>query len=195
MAASKLYNRMRLFDIDSTNRVIIDPEIRLIPAFKRIIIRDKDREKKLAMKELAFIYFFCDYKSPIATFKEEDRRKEALLSAGLSEQHKIDVDIEHGIHEYLYRRDTMPIQLLKSAYKTIEKAKDFLDNIDFTARNNRGDLEYSLKETMASIAGLGKLMAGLKELEDQVKKEETGDDRVRGGGKKGLFEDPEEDYE
>ena len=66
---------MRLFKEDNF-QVVINPEAKLIPEFKKIITNDKDRKKRNAHKHLAYIYFICDYRSPIRYIPKEKENKD-----------------------------------------------------------------------------------------------------------------------
>ena len=63
---------MAVFTIEN-NVVKVNPEMLLIPEFKDIWDRDKSKDKGIAYKELAFVYFLADYKSVYTAYSPEER--------------------------------------------------------------------------------------------------------------------------
>ena len=63
---------MRLFREEGF-KVVVDPELKLVPEFKSILTRDRSVEKKQAMRELSYIYFVYDHKSPYYIYPLEER--------------------------------------------------------------------------------------------------------------------------
>ena len=63
---------MKLFDIDN-NKVIVHPEALLIQSFKLLWDRDKSKDKARALKELAYVYFMTDFKSPYDRYDPAER--------------------------------------------------------------------------------------------------------------------------
>ena len=71
-----------LFDYKERN-VIVSPEALLIPEFEEIYKRDKSKDKAKAIKELSYIYFISDYKSPYISSIAPLLSKEPWLSVRL----------------------------------------------------------------------------------------------------------------
>ena len=66
-----------LFDIEN-QEVVISPQALQIAAFRTIWTRDRDKYKVIAKKELAYVYYMSDYKSPYMN-KEENERQEMII--------------------------------------------------------------------------------------------------------------------
>ena len=117
---------MKLFELDHTHNVVIAPEIRMIPEFGAIIKRDKDRDKKRALKELAFVYFYTDYKSDCSAFEEEVKFKEACILSGVPSDFKMDEVIKKAIAFYDEKQITIPIKMLQAAKLSCNKLINLL---------------------------------------------------------------------
>jgi hypothetical protein len=187
---------MRLFREESF-KVVVDTELRLIPEFKALLSRDRTADKKQAVKELSFIYFFHDHKSPYFIYPEDERRLRVSNDTGLGKDYKPDEKVTAAIAKYLELSKTPTIQsltsireglltssrLIDTLRERIESAlaDPLLEDIDPVVRYVTRMLEISEK--------LPKAIENITLLEEKVKKEESNDTRIKGGGKKGMFED------
>ena len=175
----------------------MDTELRLIPEFKALLSRDRTTDKKQAVKEFSFIYFFHDHKSPYFIYPEDERRLRVSNDTGLGKDYKPDEKVTAAIAKYLELSKTPTIQSLTSIREglltssrlidtlrgRIESAlaDPLLEDIDPVVRSVTRMLEISEK--------LPKAIENITSLEEKVKKEESNDTRIKGGGKKGMFED------
>lgn len=62
---------------------------------------------------------------------------------------------------------------IKTAYKTLEKAKISLDNIDFEERDENNKPIWKVKDVFADIGAIAKIMDTLNDLEDRYKKDQV----------------------
>ena len=193
---------MRLFR-EENFQVIVDPELRTIPQFKRIITRDRDRKKRAAFKELAYIYFVYDYKSPYFIYPEAERRirvrKDLELEPGWME----DKEIKEAVAAYISFLDTPAIKsliairegLLSSA-KVIDALRMRIDETlaDATDQDAEdpvdiGSVVKSVTQLIELSEKLPKAIDTISDLEEKVKKEQSNESRIKGGGTKGIFEE------
>ena len=169
---------------------VFTPEARTIKEFYAIIKRDKSKDKELALAELAFVYFITDYKSPFMNISESSRDTEIISSLKMPNGWKKDKIIDDAINKYIQIRDTKSVKLLKASYSAIDKLIDHFNSVDLTKKDNYGKPIYNAKDLMANLKSVGDVVNSLKKLEQQVKKDEEADVEMRGGGRKGLREDP-----
>lgn len=193
---------MRLFR-EENFQVIVDPELRTIPQFKRIITRDRDRKKRSAFKELAYIYFVYDYKSPYFIYPEAERRirvrKDLELEPGWME----DKEMKEAVATYISFLDTPAIKsliairegLLSSA-KVIDALRMRIDETlaDATDQDAEdpvdiGSVVKSVTQLIELSEKLPKAIDTISDLEEKVKKEQSNESRIKGGGTKGIFEE------
>ena len=193
---------MQLFR-EENFQVIIDPELKVIPQFKRIITRDRDRKKRAAFKELAYIYFVYDYKSPYFIYPDTERkmrvRKDLELEPGWME----DKEMKDAIAKYISFLDSPAIKsliairegLLSSA-KVIDALRIRIDETLADATDQDAEDPVDIGSVVKSVTQLidlseklPKAIDTISDLEEKVKKEQSNESRIKGGGTKGIFEE------
>jgi hypothetical protein len=160
-----------------------------VKEFKKILTRDKDRKKRNAFKELAFVYLYIDHRSPFSN--EPSDRKADLIKRELNMDSgwEPDSDVMEAVARYELLTETPIIRLLKKARNTIEKMESYFDEVDFTERNEKTNtLVFTPKEVLNAIAEIADAHAGLDKLEEMIRKDQSSKQRVKGGGQIGEFE-------
>jgi hypothetical protein len=185
---------MELFTIEE-NQVIIKPELRMVPAFKKIITRDKDRYKKQALAEFAYIYFMYDYKSPYMNISDVDRHPQISKSLKFSEDWQPDQDIKEAIDQYLSFQESPSIKVLKSTKNALINASKVIDVMNETVANALKEEDRDMVSAIDTIDKLLSLTDKLPKtintivtLEEKVQKEQHENSKLRGGGKAGIYE-------
>lgn len=181
--------------------VVVDLELRLIPEYRILIAKDKDRFKKQALKEFAYIYFMYDYKSPYFIYEEEEREAKVRKECGLPKDWKIDSKLKNAINKYLELQETPTIKSLKAIKdslitsskvikklqqvieKSLKNDEDGEDGFDITDIVDNVDRLLKLSEKLPSAIN------SLQQLEDKVKSEQGLNKKIRGGGEIGYFEE------
>ena len=180
---------MELFELKEYN-LTYSPQALALEPFKKLWDRDKSKDKQIAIAELSFIYFFADYKSDFSDILDEHKRAEEILDAiSLPKGWKPDAAVYAAIKFYQDRSYTVTMRMLESAHKAINKLNKYFDNVNPLEKDSQGKLVHDAKKLVDTIGNLGKVVDGLKELEDRVKKEKEKKGRLRAGREKGLFED------
>ncbi len=204
---------MKIFKIENHILELDKDEIRLIPEFKELLIRDKGKNgndrssKSTCYKEFKYIYFVADYKSPYVDYPDKDW--------------KVDNSIKLAIDKYKFLQETPSIKILNSLQRGLMLSSNVVDNvcnnIQYLLDEIENDLldlkgtkeedpiklrelkkvavlkqmEYTnaLVANLSTIQELGvkvpKTLLSIEDLAQKVKKEIEGDNTVRGGGKKG----------
>lgn len=180
---------MELFDFKD-GRVIIHPAAFTLKPIKELIDRDKTKDKRNAIEDISFVYFYCDYKSDFNDILD-DKEKIAEIKKICISREKWDIDdkIQQAIDFYLERQETTSSKLLQSTKHALSELDNFYKNLDFNERDSNGKPIFDVSKVMNSLAGLGKTVQSLKDLEDIVRREREEQARVRGGGAIGDYED------
>lgn len=178
---------MQLFEFVN-NRVTFAPQALEIKVFKALWDRDTSKKKEKANAELAFIYFYADYKSIYADIIDDEERAHEIYKT-LSMVELPDTKVYEGCDYYMERQNTISMGLLRSARKAVKKIEDYFNEVDFTEVNEKGMLKHDITKGANLLGNIAKITQNLASLEDQVQKEleETGD--MKGQRKKNLFED------
>lgn len=161
---------MGLFNLRN-NMVQIEPEILLIPEVKVLWDRDSSKDKIRAYKELSYIYFLYDFKSPYQNVDEQHRELEVKKDFLKDEKYPIDKDFQNAIDKYINLQITPSLRLLNAARGAQEKLTTFFKDKGTDDKNYTSNLEK-----------IGKIIESIDKLEERVKKEIKTDEKIRGGG-------------
>lgn len=170
---------MQLFEINDY-LVTISPEALAIKVFKKLIDRDRTKDKRKAFNELSFIAFMENPKSPYSDILDQEERKEEILK-DLTETIKIDKAIEEAREYYSERVHTVSSKLLKEAHSAVNKVSKYLQEAEINDRN--------LKNITSSIREIPALLQALRSVEKEMLKEQEAAKGVRGNRDKATYED------
>lgn len=132
----------------------------------------KGLKRLRAWKEFRYIWLMIDWKSPYQQYLEQERHLAALEDSGLTDDEWNDPDFRAACRKYQEIKDSSRIlSLIKTAYRTLEKMRVSLDNIDFEERDNNLKPIFKPKDVLADIASIGTMADKLKELELSYKKD------------------------
>jgi len=183
----------KLFDIQA-GRITINEESLAIPPFKALWDRDKTKTKERATREISFVAFLCDYKSPYFEAYPEDQRMAVLKKDFLGdEDYEIDDLLATAIERYKEFRETTNTRLLRAAKGAAEKLTEWFFDIDFGAKDREGRPLVTARDISTNLKDIGGIVKSLDILERQVQKEQLEQSRARGGSDIGDYEIPEED--
>jgi hypothetical protein len=183
---------MNLFEYDAELGLPqIDPIVYELKPFKALVTRDKSKNKERAKSELAFIWFWCDYKSDFSTEPDESKKLFEITNVlTLPPSWKVDALVEKAIDFYKELTSTTTTVLLEQTKKTIKKLSVFLEGIDFDKTDNSGKPVYDMKKVVDTTTQIPKLLATLKEIEIKVREEqEQLEKSIRGGKLLEAWED------
>ena len=92
-----------------------------------------------------------DFKSPYLEYIEQERHEAAMQDSGLTQEEWDDPDFRAACRKYMEIKDSSRVlSLIKTAYRTLEKMRVFLDNIDFTDMDGNGKYLNDPKKTLES---------------------------------------------
>lgn len=195
---------------EENHQIIIDPEIKLIPEFKALIDRDKEKDKRRAMSELKFIYFHVDYRSPYMRFAKEDRLARVKRELQFAPDWVPDKGVQAAMAKYDELQQTPSITSLSAIRESLLTSAKVIDTVrehievklkDFN-RQGPGDdpgettdaeliteMVTSLTSLLVLADKLPKAISTLEDLEEKMKKEQSNSRKIRGGGDVNAFED------
>lgn len=164
---------MNLFEIVNHN-VTFSPQALLLKPFKDIWDKDKTKDKKMASKYLAFLYYMADDRSDFMHILDEDERIDEIkkfvdLPASFTGKTK---EFIRALHFYKQMSETTSTKLLRSTRGVIQKISKFLDNIDMDERDPRTNKPiHDIGKITASVEKIPKLIKSLNQVEKEVIKE------------------------
>lgn len=180
---------MKAFDIQG-DKVTFNEEFLAVPEINRIWSKDKSKNKAKAIKQLSFIVFLCDERSinPYSGMSE-DLRTEVLEGDFLDgKDHSEDKDVVDAIVKLKFLLETTSTRLLVSAQSAADKLSGWFNKVNFDLVDDNGRPKFSASELARNLKDVGNIIKSLKELERQVRKEQSEDNTARGGSEIGIFE-------
>lgn len=162
----------------------------LIP-FKKILKRDKSRDKDRALKEMLFIYYYSDIKSDYLIIDSKFRIEEIKKDIGLPEDWRIDSVLQEAIDFYEERSLTVVGKLYKNALAAANDISEYLTKTKelLEERDERGKPVTTLTTIVGGISKIKTVMQDLKAAEKELIKEriET-EGKMKGKQSMGMFE-------
>ena len=162
----------------------------LIP-FKKILKRDKSRDKDRALKEMLFIYYYSDIKSDYLIIDSKFRIEEIKKDIGLPEDWRIDSVLQEAIDFYEERSLTVVGKLYKNALAAANDISEYLTKTKelLEERDERGKPVTTLTTIVGGISKIKTVMQDLKAAEKELIKEriET-EGKMKGQQQMGMFE-------
>lgn len=180
---------MRLFTYKDYNLKISDEAYALRP-FKRLVDRDRTKEKTKAMKELAYLYFMYDPRSDFSfEIIEADRDLRVKDSIGLEADWKPDKQVQEAIELYKYLTTSSSSLLLQDTRVIIDNIRSTFRSIDLTEKDANGKLVFNIGQVMTAVKQVPSLIKELADAEKAVSKEIEDMGTMRGLKQKSILED------
>jgi hypothetical protein len=156
-----------MFDIDSNNNVILkEPGVLLISEFKKIWDTDKTKDKDLALKIFAYIYFKSDFKSPYRNSKTVEELPEVLKrDLNLPKDFKETEDMKLAEAKYIDLQTTKSLKMILSAEKSLDQITKYF-------------ADYNIELEEDKSASISKLMSNLKQVDEVATKLEFVKDKI-----------------
>lgn len=180
---------MRLFNLDENYDVQIDPEVFLIEDFKKL--RDSRKNPELILKEISFLFFFCDLRSEF-TYNQnlQERKNEIIKRINLPENYTLDDLMKNAIKTYKELALTPAAKLLQTSYIVLDNIDNQLKTIDITKVNKNGIPIWNIKQVMDTLKAIPEVVQAIKQAEEEfLKEEETASAQMKGNRIKSLYED------
>lgn len=133
--------------------------------------------KSLKGQELGAVYFYADHRSPYAVYEEEERGNR--ISQDLKV--KFTPKVRGAVDKYIELSETSAIKLLKSARTSVTKLEKYFRTIDLQLIDDNGKPIYHAKDLIANLSNMSKVVNGLDDLEEIVRRHEQKDNPNRGG--------------
>lgn len=181
---------MKLFSLRNYALTVSEEAYALKP-FKILWDRDKNKDKKIAIAELAYIFYMEDFRSDFSDILDDsERSREVIINVGLPKSWKEDVFVEAARCFYKDRVESViSIQYLKDAKHAVGEMSKFFRNIDLSKVNRSGNFVYDISKVKTVLTDSASIIENLNELERIVKRDLQEASNVRGDKPKSPFED------
>lgn len=170
-------------------KVEVAPEALILEPFKLIWDRDKTKNKSRATMELGFIYFMADPRSDYQYIVDEEERREEINSGlGNAKDWKPDKDLLNAIEFYKSFVPTTA-KLLQSTLIAVDKLNDFLKNVNFYEKDEKGKYILPINQVTQAIKQIPILAKDVRDAEAALNRDMQESSRIRGQVQKAILED------
>lgn len=186
---------MNLIELTQDYKLQIDPTAYMLSPFKKLWDRDKTKNKEKVLRELAYIYYLCDYKSPYAgNTSPEERDIEVKRHVYGKEDVSVDDKVLEAIEFYKERQKSFSLILLEDALTGIARLSKYLRNINFedneiNERTGEVKPKHDIKKYADTVKTIPDILKSLNILKDAVEKEQESENSLRGNRTKGMYAD------
>jgi hypothetical protein len=181
---------MGLFNIDASGRVLMNPDSIAIPTFRALWDRDKSKTKERATREISYVVFSCDYKSPYRAYNEIDRTRIIKEDFIKDTNWEPDELILEAIKRYNEFQETTFSRLVNKSLKLADKLSDYMDTIDFKDKDEK-QAQAIVDSIVKTLEKVGNIVKSLTMLKKQVETDSTEQTNVRGKTEIGDYELPD----
>jgi len=182
---------MKLFKLERWQLIVSEETWGLLP-FKKLLDRDKDKDKSQALKEMLFVYYYSDVKSDYLTMEEDVRLIEIKKDIGLEESWEIDPEIQAAIDFYKSRSRSIIGQLYEDTLISAQAIGSYLRNTKelLYERDNNGRPVNDISKITNAVQKVPKLMGDLKSAyKEVVKEQEDNENKTKGSRSFNTFEE------
>lgn len=179
-------------EIDKAEVLLISEFAALMNNKRNICKEDKTGEQHLrAFKEFTYIWLALDWGSFYSEYTEQERHTEALKDSGLTEEEFNDPTFRAACRKYRQLQESnLALRTLGAARVTINKFIDYFQNLDPEERDEQtGKPIYKVKDIIAEISNMSKVLDELKTLESIAKREMQEQSQIRGNATEGFLPD------
>lgn len=179
---------MRLVRLDNY-QLKIEDELLLLTPFRKLYKKDRTRDKGNFIEFLTLVYFVYDPRSDYSYIvNEKERIREVCETNGIDKEKFTDLEQE-CINLYKQLTTTISNELLKSTKIAISKVREFLENLDMNAVDDKGKPLYTISSVTTAIRQIPQLAKDVMDAEKAIAKELQEQGRVRGGAELHVMED------
>lgn len=179
---------MKLVRVDNY-QLKVEDELLLLTPFRKLYKKDKTRDKGNFIEFLTLIYYVYDPRSDYSYIvNEKERLKEVCETNGINKEKFTDLEQE-CINLYKQLTTTISNELLRSTKIAISKVREFLENLDMNAVDDKGKPLYTISSVTTAIRQIPQLAKDVMDAEKAIAKELQEQGRVRGGAELHVMED------
>lgn len=171
----------------------VDEEVWGLSPFKKILKRDKTKEKEIANAEVLFIWYWADIKSDYLLMNEKDRLVELKKDIpALPDDWEKDEVIDEAIELYKKLSTTILRELYMKALQAAKDVGEYLENTkELLYERDKSDRPVTkISDITRGLKDIKVIMRDLKAAEKEVIKETEDNEGKKSGSKSfALFED------
>jgi len=185
---------MEIFQFNGDSIYVdFSPQLLTIDIFKKIVNRDKSKDKDLAKKEISFVYFFSDIRSDYMYITNEFERKDEIVKdLNLPKSWRMDNLITEAVEFYKKRSTTVNSALYESACISAIEISEYLKGTKrlLEERTDKGAAVTNINSITGALAKVPDIMRNLTAAHTElIKEQKITEGRTKGSKTFNMFED------
>lgn len=191
-----MINKIFVYDNVNNKIELNTPEILLVKEFAALMDPKRNKCKEdptgkyglRAFREFTYIWLAIAWDSIYSEYDEQERHKEALKDANLTEEEFNNPEFRAACRKYRQIQESnKSIKLLNAAKAMVDKFIDYFNEADPLERDEQtGKPIYKVKDIQAEMKNLIDVHETMIQLEGQVKKQIAETSTIRGGARNGY---------
>jgi hypothetical protein len=169
---------LKIFEVDTeTQMPVIVAEARMIKHYQDIINADKNKDKILAMKELAYVYWHSVFDSQYDVYDDLEKLARIINDVGLPQDWKPSELVISACEFYKESQKTLSWKYMESTKSAVDSISEYLFNIDLNEKDRKGELVHDVvkvKNTIKEMPEMVKSLNSIKQMVAEELKEEVG---------------------
>lgn len=179
---------IKIFTIDPLSNIVkLIPEALLLEPFSVIYKADKSKDKALAIKELAFVYWFGVFDSIYDSYDELEKKLRIKKEVQLPDNWEMNDAVKNAIAFYIESQKTRSTKYLESTKKAVESLASYLEAIDVNERINsgskKGELVHDINKVKAMVKDMPEMIKAMNEIKAMVA-EELKEEQINRAGRR-----------
>ncbi len=170
---------MKILELNN-DRVSISAEALGLLFFKDLWSRDKSKNKEKAYNDIAYVFYYSDFNSPLYQYPPDERDKMIREYIVTDKSFKVDELVQKAIKGYEAINTTPSMRMLESVQIAISKMENYFKNVNYE--------EVDIDKVGKFIERLPKLIESVNQASEICRKESITSTKVRGNASVGLFE-------
>lgn len=180
---------MKLIDFDGVDFKLAD-EALLIRPIRELFTQDKTKKKEPFWRQMSYMWFMCDPRSPYMYLVDQDARAEEVRKQeGFGDDWKPSDTLVEAMQIYTTQSVTTSALLLESMRKGIENVRKFLSEVDLFATDKNLKPIYQVATVTSALKQIPELSKALSDAERALAKDFAAEDKARGTTEKAAGED------
>lgn len=179
---------MKLIHLENFE-VKFEEELFLLAPFKKVLKKDKNRDKRDFMEFLTILYFTYDPRSDYMYIVDEDERLNEVCASNGFKLPKFTEDELNCIELYRKLTRTTSQSALDATREGIKKVEDYIHRVNLFEEDDKGKPKYDVAKLTTAMKQMPELAKQVQEMEKAVLKELQESGRARGGNNKTLMDD------
>jgi len=155
------------FNKDSYD-VIFTEECTVLVPFKKILERDRSKDKSTAIKEISFVYFYADITSPYQSILvDSERCEEIKKDIELPSKWKIDATITGAVEFYKEKSKTAVHHLYTASMTAAAAVNDVLSDAKALIEASDDKIK-AVQQVVGALEKVPKVMTSLRAIEKEL---------------------------